>query len=80
MAEGLKKGNTQSFKEKYKYIYMGFGNGLSIDNSIYDEYKTYLDKEVEEYLKDEEDKEGLKYVAMYNTWEAAFVDMIEDNK
>ncbi len=78
-AEGLKKGYTKNFKEKYKYIYMGFGNGLTINNSIYDKFKPYLDKEVEEYLKDEEDKEGLQYAAMYNTWEDAFIDMIEDN-
>ena len=59
---------------------MGFGNGLSINNSIYNEFKPYLDKKIEEYLKDEEDKEGLKYAAIYNVWEDAFISMANDKK
>ena len=66
--------------KKYKYLYMGFGNGLSIDNSIYNEFKPYLDKTVEDYLKDKDDKESLKYSAIYNTWEEAFINMINKKK
>lgn len=65
---------------KYKYIYMGFGNGLSIDKSIYNEYKQYLDKQVQEYLKDKKDKDSLKYEAIFNVWEEAFINMINNNK
>ena len=59
---------------------MGFGNGLSIDKSIYNEYKPYLDKQVQEYLKNEKDKDSLKYAAIYNVWEKAFIDMINNKK
>ncbi len=65
------------FKEKehngkYKYLYMGFGNGLCIDSSIYNEFKEYLDM----YLKDitEEDRYGI----IFNNWEMAFMNMVED--
>ncbi len=42
---------NEKYKGKYKYLYMGFGNGLSIDNSIYDEYKPFLDKRLEKYFE-----------------------------
>ena len=78
--ETWQKNKDENYKGKYKYLYMGFGNGLSIDNSIYDEYKPYLDEKVEEYLKDKEDKESLKYSAIFNVWEDAFISMIKKNK
>ena len=78
--ETWKNSNNKDYKGKYKYLYMGFGNGLSIDNSIYKEFKPYLDKKVQEYLKDEKDKESLKYAAIYNTWEEAFLNMINNRK
>ena len=70
--------NNEDYKGKYKYLYMGFGNGLSVDNSIYNEFKPYLDKKVEEYLEGKEDKESLKYSAIYNVWEDAFIKMINN--
>ena len=66
--------------DKYKYIYMGFGNGLCVDNSIYSEFEPYLNKLVEEYLSDKEDKESLKYAAVFNTWKDAFISMVNDKK
>lgn len=68
----------ENYKGKYTYLYMGYGNGLSIDNSIYNKYKPYLDKEVASYLKDKEDKESLKYAAILNVWLKAFIDMINN--
>ena len=68
----------KNYKGKYKYLYMGFGNGLSIDNRIYEEYKPYLDKLVEEYLKDEEDKDKLMYAAIFSTWKKAVTNMASD--
>ena len=65
---------------KYTYIYMGFGNGLYVDNTIYNEYKPFLEKRVEQELKDESDKESLKYVTIYDVWMAAFEDMINNKK
>ena len=78
--ETWKNSDNKNYKGKYKYLYMGFGNGLSIDNSIYNEYKPYLDKKIEEYLEDKEDKESLKYAAIYNVWEEAFLNMINNKK
>ena len=72
--------NNEKYKGKYTYLYMGFGNGLSVDNSIYNTYKPYLDKEVNNYLKGKEDKESLQYAAVMNTWEEAFIDMIDNKK
>ena len=71
--EVLDNWDNENYQGKYKYLYMGFGNGLSVDNRIYDEFKPYLDERVEKYL---EDKESLKYSAIFNTWEQAFKDMI----
>ena len=73
--ETLNHFNDENYKGKYKHIYRGFGNGLSIDNSIYDEFKPYLDQLVEEYIKDSEDKESLKPAATFNTWKIAFNSM-----
>ena len=72
--------NNKDYRGKYKYIYMGFGNGLSVDNLIYNEFKFYLDERVEKYLQDNEDKESLKYAAIFNVWEDAFNDMINNKK
>lgn len=59
------------------------GNGLiiyKVDNSIYTEFKQYLEDLVTKYLKDRsnEDKESLKYAAIFNVWEKAFIDMVND--
>ena len=74
--------NNQDYKGKYRYLYMGFGNGLCIDNSIYNEYEPYLNKLIEEYLenKSEEEKEGLMYAATFNLWDDAFINMANDKK
>ena len=68
----------KNYQGKYKYLYMGFGNGLSVDNRIYDDFKPYLDKLVEEYLKDEIDKEKLMYAAIFSTWKKAVINMAGD--
>ena len=68
----------KNYKGKYKYLYMGFGNGLSVDNSIYDDFKPYLDKLIKEYLKDKEDKDKLIYAAIFSTWKKAVTNMASD--
>ena len=75
--------NNEQYKGKYQYLYMGFGNGLSVDNSIYEEFKPYLDKAVKKNLakyKTEDEKKEMKYAAIFNVWENAFVEMINDKK
>ena len=80
--EAWKQGEIKENKGKYKYLYMGFGNGLSIDDSIYNEFEPYLNKCVEEYLENvtEEEKEDLKYAARYKVWEEAFLNMANNKK
>ncbi len=74
------KNSHKKDNKKYKYLYMGFGNGLCVDNSIYSEFEPYLDRLVNEYLKnnDAQDSEDLKYAAIFNVWEQAFIDMVND--
>ena len=76
--EAWENSNNKDYQGKYKYLYMGFGNGLCVDNSIYDEFEPYLDKLVEDYLseEDEEKKESFKYSAIFNIWKDALKDMI----
>ena len=59
---------------------MGFGNGLSVDNNIYEEYKPYLDKEVNKYLDKCDENEQMKYAAIFNVWDKAFVNMADDKE
>ena len=78
--EAWEQGEEDNYKGKYRHLYMGFGNGLNIDNSIYDEYKPYLDKAVEKNLEkyDESEKEEMQYAAIFNVWEEAFNNMVKD--
>ena len=78
--ETLKNERNKDYQGKYKHLYMGFGNGLCIDNSIYNEYEPYLNEEVEKYLENSEDKESLKYAAVYNVWKKAFINMVNNKK
>ena len=75
-----KHSRDKDYIGKYKYLYMGFGNGLSIDNSIYHEFEQYLDVLVNKYLKDsnDEEKESLKYAAVFNVWKEAVINMAYD--
>ena len=77
--ETWKNSNNEKDQGKYKYLYMGFGNGLSIDHSIYKDFEPYLNNLVEEYLKDK-DEESLKYAAIYNVWEKALIEMMKEKK
>ena len=68
------KNSSKKKNEKYTYIYMGFGNGLSIDNSIYEEYNQYLLDEVnmrKANYGDTGDNPSFNYPA----WEPAFIKM-----
>ena len=73
--------NTKNESNKYKYIYMGFGNGLCIDKRIYDKYYPYL---LEAVKKDdmyyEEEGDNYNPCLNYSHWEYAFDRMINDDK
>ena len=73
--------NDKNYQGKYQYLYMGFGNGLSVDNRVYKDFKPYLDKEVNEYLKKySEEKQSLQYVAIFNVWKTALMKMINKDE
>ena len=78
--EAWKNEGNKDYKGKYTHIYMGFGNGLAVDNKIYDEFKPYLDRRVDEYLKKEGNKDSLKYAAIFDNWNKAFIDMVNEKK
>ena len=78
--ETWENSDNKQYKGKYKYLYMGFWNGLSVDNSIFNEFKPYLDKKVKEFLEGKEDKESLKDAAIFNVWEDAFINMINNKQ
>lgn len=64
---------------KYHYIYMGFGNGLSIDKSVYDEYYPYFEKVLKSDEEYEEDENGnYPYYLAYNAWDIAVTKMCEE--
>ena len=75
-----KHSSDNNFNGKYKYLYMGFGNGLCIDYSIYKEFELYLNNLVDKYLEKcvDDDKEKYRYSAIFNVWEDAFIDMVSD--
>ena len=79
--EWVKSVKEDSKSNKYNYIYMGFGNGLHVDKSIYDEYYPYL---LEEVKKDdmyyEEDNDNYNPCLNYAHWEHALENMINDTK
>ena len=78
--ETWKNEGNKEYKGKYTHIYMGFGNGLAVDNTIYNEFKPLLDKRVEEYLRDKKDKKSLQYAAIFDTWDKAFIDLVNKSK
>ena len=65
-----KNSSNEDYDEKFKYVYMGFGNGLCVNRELYDVFKKYLDEEVNERAKKENadaNEHSLKYVS----WEKA---------
>ena len=72
MAGYVEKSSENNNNEKYTYVYMGFGNGLSIDNSIYEEFKPYLLEEVNK-VKESHGDTGDNPSFNYPAWEPAFL-------
>ena len=78
--EAWKNKNDKKYKGKYKYLYMGFGNGLCVDNSIYKVFKSHLDDKVNEYLNGNKDDENSNYSIIFIVWMSAFKKMLNKNK
>ena len=73
-------GTDEDYKGKYKHLYMGFGNGLNVDISIYDKFKPYLDKMIKNNLEKypEEERKDRQYAAIFNVWEDALINMAQE--
>ena len=41
--EAWKNAAKEDYDGKYKFVYMGFGNGLCIDKRIYEEFNKFLE-------------------------------------
>ena len=77
--ETWKNSNNKNYKGKYKYLCMGFGNGLCVDNSIYSDFEPYLNKFVNDYLSNNKEvSEDNEYIAIYSVWEKALAEMIKE--
>lgn len=68
--ETWKHSTEIDYNEKYKYLYMGFGNGLS----IYNEFEPYLNDLIKKY----NDDKNHNYNAIYKTWKKAFINMVNN--
>ena len=54
---------------------------MSVDNSVYGIYESYLNKHVEECLASKKDKgEDIRYATVFSVWEKALEEMIKDGK
>lgn len=66
----------------YKYIYMGFGNGLCVRSDICDEYQIYLDKEIENFAEEhnlnDDEKKHQQYGIIFNVWDRAVIEMTKN--
>lgn len=69
--------NNEEYDGKYIYVYMGFGNGLSVDKSIYREYEPYLLDEVKKIKNKHNEKEGSSSM-YYPAWKPAVENMLNN--
>ena len=69
--------NNEEYDGKYIYVYMGFGNGLSVDKSIYREYEPYLLDEVKKIKNNRNEKEESPSM-YYPAWKPAVENMLNN--
>ena len=69
--------NNEEYDGKYIYVYMGFGNGLSVDKSIYREYEPYLLDEVKKIKNKRNEKEESPSM-YYPAWKPAVENMLNN--
>ncbi len=66
----------------YRYVYMGFGNGLSIKKDLYEPFMKHLAFAVDRYAEnrniDRSEKEKNKYAIIFNVWDEAVVNIAAD--
>ena len=73
--ETLDNSNNEKYDGKYIYVYTGYGNGVSIDKSIYKQFEPYLIEEVEK-IRIKFNKDRIE-PAMYSpAWKLAVESML----
>lgn len=71
---------NKEYDGKYKYVYMGFGNGLSVDKNIYDDFYQYLLEEAKTAkLYNEEDGENYNPCINFGAWKNALLKYAKEN-
>ena len=68
----------EKYEGKYKYIYMGFGNGLCVDKSIYKKYYSYLMDEIKKSGTVIDDNGEYDPSLNYSLWYRALTKMIAE--
>ena len=68
---------NEDYDGKYIYIYMGFGNGLSVDKRIYQEYEPYLLAEVKKVKKIHKEEKNNPFI-YYLAWKSAAENMLNN--
>ncbi len=68
---------TKKQNGKYIYIYMGFGNGLCVDKSVYEEYYTYLMNEIKNSGYDIDENGEYDFSLNFRLWDKALIKMIK---
>ena len=66
----------------YRYVYMGFGNGLCIRKDVYGPFMKHLELAIDKYAKekhiDSSKREEHRYAMIFNVWDEAVVNMAAD--
>ena len=70
--------HNHSNNDKYIYIYMGFGNGLCVDKSIYKEYYPYLINEIKKKEPTIDENKEYDPSINYTVWDIALTKMLTD--
>lgn len=71
--EAWNNSSNKEYDGKYNYVYMGYGNGLCVDKSLYNIFKLELEHviRIKKSLNEVEDEKSI----IYNSWEEAVEQM-----
>lgn len=75
--ETLDNWDNKEYNGKYIYVYMGFGNGISINKNIYEKYKPYLLEEVRK-IKEKYGETEEKPSMYFPAWKPAIENMLNN--
>ena len=76
--EAIENCHNENYEGKYVSIYMGFGNILSIDKSIYEKYNPYLLEEAKKVASKYGEEVNPSFY--YQSWKIALENMLNNMK